>query len=77
MIRGRMLSRLRPAVELLIRNESGKSAVVEAIIDTGYNGEFHFVDDPTTPDEDETQIWGQPTSLVSPRFVRLSIQFSF
>jgi hypothetical protein len=44
---------------------------------TAYNGEFHFVDDPATADEDETQLWGQPTGLVSPRFVRLSIQFSF
>ena len=43
---------------------------------TSYNGEFHFVDDPTT-DEDDTQLWGQPTGLVSPRFVRFSIQFSF
>jgi hypothetical protein len=43
---------------------------------TGYDNDFFFVDDPTTPD-DETLEWGQPTSLVSPRFVRFSIQFSF
>lgn len=34
-----------------------------------------------TPDNPATaaneQTWGQPTSLVSPRFVRLSVQFYF
>jgi hypothetical protein len=39
--------------------------------DNGYD-----LDDPATP-ENENATWGQPTSLVSPRFVRLSVQFYF
>jgi hypothetical protein len=34
----------------------------------------NFIDNPTTP---AVEVWGDPTSLVSPRFVRLSVQFNF
>jgi hypothetical protein len=41
----------------------------------GYNGTF-TVDNPATPAV-EANNWMQPTSVVSPRFVRLSMQLSF
>lgn len=53
----------------------------------GYNGTFTgdfvngvwvpAVDDPATPTVNEGNQWGNPTGLVSPRFVRLSVQFNF
>jgi hypothetical protein len=39
-----------------------------------YQDNFDTVDNPTTPIVEQ---WGQATSLLSPRFVRLSIQFDF
>ena len=39
-----------------------------------YQDNFDTVDNPATPFVEE---WGQATSLLSPRFVRLSIQFDF
>jgi hypothetical protein len=39
-----------------------------------YQDNFDTVDNPATPIVEE---WGQATSLLSPRFVRLSIQFDF
>jgi hypothetical protein len=40
----------------------------------GYNANY-VIDNPATPANEQT--WGQPTSLVSPRFLRLSVQFNF
>jgi hypothetical protein len=41
------------------------------------NGVFvPAVDNPATPNNDGNQ-WLNPTGLVSPRFVRLSLQFNF
>jgi outer membrane receptor protein involved in Fe transport len=39
-----------------------------------YQDNFDTVDNPATP---VVEQWGQATSLLSPRFVRLSIQFDF
>ena len=39
-----------------------------------YQDNFDTVDNPATP---AVEQWGQATSLLSPRFVRLSIQFDF
>jgi outer membrane receptor protein involved in Fe transport len=39
-----------------------------------YQDNLDFADDPATP---VVEQWGQATSLLSPRFVRLSIQFDF
>ena len=39
-----------------------------------YQDNFDTVDNPATP---TVEKWGQATSLLSPRFVRLSIQFDF
>ena len=39
-----------------------------------YENNFDTVDNPTTP---VVEQWGQATELLSPRFVRLSIQFDF
>jgi hypothetical protein len=41
----------------------------------GYNGTY-TVDNPTTP-EVEVNNWLQPTSLVTPRYVRFQVQFDF
>ena len=39
-----------------------------------YQDNFDAVDNPATP---VVEQWGQATELLSPRFVRLSIQFDF
>ena len=39
-----------------------------------YQDNFDTVDNPATPFVEQ---WGQATSLLSPRFVRLTIQFDF
>jgi hypothetical protein len=39
-----------------------------------YQDNFDTVDNPATPFVEQ---WGQATTLLSPRFVRLSIQFDF
>ena len=39
-----------------------------------YQDNFDTVDNPATP---VVEQWGQATGLLSPRFVRLSIQFDF
>jgi len=39
-----------------------------------YQDNFDTVDNPATP---VVEKWGQATSLLSPRFVRLSVQFDF
>ena len=36
----------------------------------------YVIDNPATPDN-ENATWGNPTGIVSPRFVRLSVQFNF
>jgi len=40
----------------------------------GYENNFDAVDNPATP---AVEKWGQATELLSPRFVRLSIQLDF
>jgi hypothetical protein len=40
-----------------------------------YNNTY-ILDNPATP-ADENATWGDPTTLVSPRFLRLSVQFNF
>ena len=40
-----------------------------------YNGTY-TIDNPATPDV-EVNNWLNPTGVVSPRFARLSVQFSF
>jgi hypothetical protein len=42
---------------------------------TGYNNTY-TVDNPATPAV-EANTWGDPTGLVNPRFVRVSLQFTF
>jgi len=42
---------------------------------TGYNGTY-TVDDPATPAV-EVNNWLNPTSLISPRYVRFQLQFDF
>jgi hypothetical protein len=42
---------------------------------TGYNDDY-IIDNPATPAV-EANPWQTPTSIVAPRFVRLSVQFSF
>ena len=42
---------------------------------SGYNGTY-TVDNPATPAV-EANAWGTPSSIVAPRFARLSVQFSF
>ena len=42
---------------------------------SGYNGTY-TVDNPATPAV-EVNNWGNPASIVAPRFARLSVQFSF
>ena len=41
---------------------------------TGYNGTY-VVDDPSTPANENT--WLQPTSLISPRYIRFQVQMDF
>ena len=42
---------------------------------TGYNATY-TVDNPATP-EVEVNNWGNPSTIVAPRFARLSFQLSF
>jgi len=42
----------------------------------GYN-DTYTLDNPATADVNENATWGQPSSLVSPRFLRLQVQFNF
>jgi hypothetical protein len=39
-----------------------------------YNNDY-ILDDPATAENE--QVWGEPSSLVSPRFLRFSLQFYF